>query len=182
MKEIIDKHELHSLYKPKNYLKQTDLEKILKIHFKKEQIKTTIKHLKKQCTNWKLPEQIKIFTPNRTLISGIATILKNEESIHRHYDNSYIPQGINNMYKQTLQLITKADHNPHWYVKTRCPCCNRITTFSKLHKLLSCEKYKNHRKQVFDSITTEICFYRQKYNDKQIHKQTYYRYTFMKPS
>ena len=56
-----------------------------------------------------------------------------------------------------MKILTQGDNNPHWHIPMNCTQCNQKgIKYIKLHKILECNRHKEKRAHIFDSILTEL--------------------------
>ena len=79
-------------------------------------------------------------------------------------DNSYVPKLTATPTEVLPKILTQANNSPYWHIPRHCPHCNKNNIrYTKLHRILECDRHKGKRKHIFDSKLTELNYLKQKF-------------------
>ena len=74
-------------------------------------------------------------------------------------DYAYIPGTEYSHDMNITQSMVQLDNNPNWSHPLKCACCKRSgIKYVERHKIFECPNYRTNRKNIMDSILTELDF------------------------
>ena len=164
-KQACQRTNLNSLYKGNNNITEEELKKFLKEELLIQNNIKNIERIKKQL-NKRIQDEVRCYCPIKAFENPpLLTLLQNYKQITLKHNHAYFDHTITDITREKINILSRCDNNPYWWTQKTCRKCGKKTkNIGKLHKLLHCDTLKAQRKEIFDSLLTEINYIENKTN------------------
>ena len=155
IEEIMRQHTIEQTLDEKCEMKQEDLKETIREIITDSQCKRLIQKINTAVNREKNPA-VAMYAPEDKAGGPLMKHLDKYKHMQLKPDWSYVPNTGSDHKEDLLQILQQCDNNPHWYHPRICKHCHKKTTHHHLHKILGCNKYKENRIDILQSMSTEI--------------------------